>query len=50
MLFVKYFRRLEFRKYYRTTVPKKVREVLKLDMGDEIVWVKEGEKIMNRKC
>ena len=33
-------------KCYRTTVPEKVREMLKLGMGDEIVWVKEGDKVI----
>jgi len=31
---------------YRTTVPEKVREELKLDMGDEILWIKEGDRIV----
>jgi len=29
----------------RTTVPERVREILGLDMGDEIVWIQEGKRI-----
>ena len=29
----------------RTTVPERVREILGLDIGDEIVWIQEGKRI-----
>jgi len=31
--------------YFRTTVPEEVRKILKLNKGDEIVWILEGDKI-----
>lgn len=31
---------------YRTTVPEGVRKLLGLEMGDEIVWIQEGDRIV----
>ena len=32
--------------YFRTTVPEEVRKVLKIDKGDEIVWLFDNGKII----
>jgi bifunctional DNA-binding transcriptional regulator/antitoxin component of YhaV-PrlF toxin-antitoxin module len=31
---------------YRTTVPEGVRKLLRLEKGDEIIWIQEGERII----
>ena len=33
-------------KNYRTTVPERVRKILGLDEGDEIIWIQEGDRII----
>ncbi len=32
--------------YYRMIIPEAVRKLLKLDRGDEIVWIQEGGKVV----
>jgi len=32
--------------YFRTTVPEEVRKILKLNKGDEVVWILNGGKII----
>ena len=36
--------------YFRTTVPQEVRRLLKLDKGDEIVWILDKDKVIIEKA
>lgn len=31
---------------YRTTIPQEVRKILGLTKGDEMIWIKEGGKVL----
>ena len=37
-------------KYYRTTIPEEVRRILDIGEGDEVVWIKLGDKIIIEKA